>query len=38
LIGILLVASMGLGRATPASSSLRGRLMQDLQGWAAARE
>ena len=38
LAGVLVVASVGLGRATPAASSLRGRLMQDLQGWAAARQ
>jgi len=38
LIGILLVASVGLGRAAPANSSLRGRLLQDLQGWSAARQ
>ena len=38
LVGIVLVASMGLGRATPVNSSLRGRLLQDLQGWAAARQ
>ncbi len=38
LVGVLLVASLGLGRATPVNSSLRGRLMQDLQGWAAARQ
>jgi len=38
LIGALLIASLGLGRATPGVSSLRGRLMHDLQGWAAARQ
>jgi ketosteroid isomerase-like protein len=38
LAGILLIASIGLGRATPVASSLQGRLLQDLQGWAAARE
>jgi hypothetical protein len=38
LAGVVLIASMGAGRTTRASSSLRGHLMQDLQGWAAARE
>jgi ketosteroid isomerase-like protein len=38
MLGLLMVASMGFGRATPGASSLRGRLMHDLQGWAAARE
>jgi hypothetical protein len=38
LLGVLLVASVGLGRASPAASSLRGRLMHDLQGWSAARQ
>lgn len=38
LLGVLLVASVGLGRAAPAASSLRGRLMHDLQGWSAARQ
>jgi hypothetical protein len=38
LAGVVLIASMGSGRTTRASSSLRGHLMQDLQGWAAARE
>jgi hypothetical protein len=38
LVGVLLVASIGLGHATRANSSLRGRLLQDLQGWAAARQ
>ena len=38
LIGVLFVASAGAGRAPRASSSLRGHLMQDLRGWAAARE
>jgi len=38
LAGVVLVASLGAGRATRANSSLRGHLMQDLRGWAAARE
>jgi len=38
LAGVVLIASMGAGRTTRASSSLRGHLMHDLQGWAAARE
>jgi hypothetical protein len=38
LAGVLLIASMGVGRTTRASSSLRGHLMEDLQGWAAARD
>jgi ketosteroid isomerase-like protein len=38
LLGVLSIASLGLGRAAPAASSLRGRLLEDLQGWAAARQ
>lgn len=38
LLGVVLVASMGFGRASRGASSLRGRLMQDLQGWANARQ
>jgi hypothetical protein len=38
LAGVVLVASMGLGRRTRVSSRLHGHLMQDLRGWAAARE
>ena len=38
LLSVLMIASIGLGRTAPAASTLRGRLMQDLQGWAAARE
>jgi ketosteroid isomerase-like protein len=38
LLGILLVASTSFGRATPGVSSLRGRLMPALQGWADARQ
>jgi ketosteroid isomerase-like protein len=37
-LGALLIASIGFGRRSSGSSSLRGRLMQDLQGWAAARQ
>lgn len=36
--GVLLVASAGAHRASGASSRLRGRLLQDLRGWAAARQ
>jgi len=38
VLGVVLVASMGFGRATRGASSLRGRLMHDLQGWSAARQ
>jgi hypothetical protein len=38
LVGIVLIASTGMGRTTRVNSSLRGHLMQDLQGWAAARD
>lgn len=38
LLGVLLVASVGLRRGRPVDSSLRGRLLQDLQGWSAARQ
>jgi hypothetical protein len=38
LLAVLLVASIGFGRATPGVSSLRGRLMHDLRGWSAARQ
>jgi hypothetical protein len=38
LAGVVLVASTGLRRSTRVSSTLHGHLMQDLQGWAAARE
>jgi hypothetical protein len=38
VLGVVLVASTGFGRATRGASSLRGRLMQDLQGWSAARQ
>jgi hypothetical protein len=38
LAGVVLIASTGLGRRTRVSSRLHGHLMQDLRGWAAARE
>jgi hypothetical protein len=38
VLGLIAVAWVGLGRAAPVPSSLQGRLMQDLQGWAAARD
>lgn len=38
MAAIGLVASASSGRATPGVSTLRGRLMHDLQGWAAARQ
>ena len=38
LAGVVLVASTGAGRPGGARSRLHGRLMQDLQGWAAARQ
>jgi hypothetical protein len=38
LLGVVLIASTGVGRTARVNSSLRGHLMQDLQGWAAARE
>jgi hypothetical protein len=38
LLAILMLASTSIGRAAPVASTLRGRLMQDLQGWASARE
>jgi ketosteroid isomerase-like protein len=38
LLSVLMVASTGLRRASPVASSLQGRLMQDLRGWASARE
>jgi hypothetical protein len=38
LLGVLLLGSMSFGRATPGASSLRGRLLHDLQGWSAARQ
>jgi ketosteroid isomerase-like protein len=38
LAGVVLVASTGVGRPGGTRSRLHGRLMQDLQGWAAARQ
>ena len=38
MLGVLMVGSVGLRRRVPASSSLHGRLMHDLQGWKAARQ
>jgi len=38
LLGVLMVGSMGLSRPAATASSLRGRLMHDLQGWSAARQ
>ncbi|MFN2604570.1 MAG: hypothetical protein ABR582_17705, partial [Gemmatimonadaceae bacterium] len=38
LLGTLAVASIGLSGRGAAPSSLRGRLMHDLQGWSAARQ
>jgi hypothetical protein len=38
MLAMLMVASTGLRRAAPGASSLRGRLMHDLQGWSAARQ
>jgi hypothetical protein len=38
LLSVLVVASFGLTSRGAAPSSLRGRLMHDLQGWSAARQ
>jgi hypothetical protein len=38
MLGMLMVGSLGLRRRAPGSSSLRGRLIEDLQGWTAARQ
>lgn len=38
LCGLLMVASLGIRRAAPVASSLQGRLIPSLQGWAAARQ
>jgi hypothetical protein len=35
---IMLIASLGLRRSATAASTLQGRLLQDLQGWSAARQ
>jgi SnoaL-like domain len=37
LAGIVLIASVGLQRGATAASTLRGRLLQGLRGWSAAR-
>ena len=38
LLGVVAFASAGVGRAVGTPSRLRGRLMQDLRGWTAARD
>jgi hypothetical protein len=38
LLSLLMLASTSFRRGSPVSSSLRGRLMHDLQGWASARQ
>jgi hypothetical protein len=38
LLGVVMVASVGFGRARTGASTLQGRLMEDLQGWSAARQ
>jgi len=38
LVGLVLVASVGLRRGATAASTLRGRLLEGLQGWSAARQ
>jgi ketosteroid isomerase-like protein len=38
MLGVLMVASVSLSRRGASHSSLRGRLMHDLQGWSAARQ
>ena len=38
LLGMLMLASSSVGRASMGASTLRGRLMEDLQGWSAARQ
>jgi hypothetical protein len=38
LLGAVSIVSMGWRRAASVDSSLRGRLLQDLRGWAAARQ
>ena len=37
MLPVLLIASTGIQRGARASSTLRGRLLQDLRGWSAAR-
>ncbi|HEY0582844.1 MAG TPA: nuclear transport factor 2 family protein, partial [Chloroflexota bacterium] len=38
VLGVVLFASVGLRRGSSGASTLRGRLMQDLKGWTAARQ
>jgi hypothetical protein len=38
LLGMLMLASSSVGRASMGDSTLRGRLMADLRGWSAARQ
>jgi ketosteroid isomerase-like protein len=38
MLGMLLIASIGLRRPTSAASTLHGRLIQDLHGWTTARQ
>jgi hypothetical protein len=38
LMAFVLVASMTIRRSAASNSTLRGRLMQDLRGWSAARQ
>ena len=38
LCGLIMVASLGIRRGAPVASSLQGRLIPGLQGWAAARQ
>jgi hypothetical protein len=38
LLSVVMVASTGLRRTAQPASSLQGRLIQDLQGWSAARQ
>jgi ketosteroid isomerase-like protein len=38
LLGVLTIGSIGLSRRAASASSLRGRLLHDLQGWSAARQ
>ena len=38
MLGVIMVGSVGLSRGGASASSLRGRLMHDLQGWTAARQ
>jgi hypothetical protein len=38
LLSVLMIASTGVRRPSPVTSSLHGRLMQSLQGWSEARQ